>query len=356
MFNDRKFLILPAFMASALLLSPVRASVWTDAISYDGIQDDVQDNSVSLAIFDQPIGTPGHGIVSVGDIIAGTIKWNTNTADGVSVADHSVALFAAMIIANPGVGDTVFATGDTSQHFDVGPAPGVLETLIPTVAGSVGGAFPVGTLAVILSKAGGVDPTTIPFGTGPGTATGLGGLLDTYAADLALGFATAIDYFEADVRDHLTVPAGGGAGAEASDGIISITDFDGDGYVDEWDNVAGPGVDVHVPASAGLTGMESGGFSVLADYTGPGPAAYAFLPNLKLDGSSTGSNQFLLSPTTTLIQPTPDQVADGYAFADQSLISLNATAGVIPEPLSLLVWAGLVWLASAQLGGRRRHI
>jgi hypothetical protein len=355
MYQFCKMVTLSSFVVGlALIWSPVQASVWTDAISYDGIQDDVQDNSVSLAILDTggPGGAPD-GIVSVGDIIAGTIKWNVNTADGEPVEDHAVALFAAMITGNPGTGATTIF-GDPTQHFDVGEAPGVLASLIPTVAASVGG-IPAGTLAVILSKVGGVDPTTIPFGTGPGTATGLGGLLDTYTADLAIGFASLVDYFEADVRDHSNGLTGG-ARIDSPDGVITITDTDGDGYVDEWDDVVGPGVGPHVPPTLGQTGAESGGFSVLADYTGPGPSFYALIENLKLDGSSTGSNQFLLSPTTILIQPTPEQVADGYAFADQSIISLNATAGVIPEPLSLLVWAGLVWIASAQLGGRRRHI
>ena len=71
---------------------PGVASVFTDALSYDGNPDVIQDNSVALALFDN-----GDGVVSVGDIIGGLVTWNTNISDGVHVGATSIAFFTAEV-------------------------------------------------------------------------------------------------------------------------------------------------------------------------------------------------------------------------------------------------------------------
>jgi hypothetical protein len=345
----RRFsVVFAAIAAVGLLGAPARASVWTSSISYDGIMDVIQDNSVSVALIDSggPGGAPD-GIVSVGDVIAGIVKWNVSISDAHSIPANTLAVFAVQVTSVNGAGSTVLG-GNPTVNFSVGPVAGVLDAMLPTVSAAVGG-FGASAVGAILSHLGGTDPTTL----GLGAALGL--IDTTYDPDLIFGFKTASDYFEAELRDHRKdaavwtgLPAGLG-----QDGVISIKDTDGDGFADEFDDsaVAGPGLSI-LPG-VGVTGAESGGFSVLADFTGPGTAAYLQLPTTQLDGSAgpgTGSTQLILSSTTTLVQPTNAQSKNGYIFADQSIIALNA----VPEPLSMLVWAGLAGVFGVVIARRRR--
>jgi hypothetical protein len=334
----KNFSIACAVAIIAMITTPVSASVWTSSISYDGLVDVVQDNSVSFAFVEN-----GDGIVSAGDVIAGVIKWEVNIADGDSFGNHAISVFAATVLGTSGAGPTLGT--DPSILFSIGSATTTLDLLLPTLSASVGG-FSPGTVGVTLSRPGGPDPTTLALG-----ASTL--LIDsTYSLDFEFGLVTASDYFEAALRDHRVIPPGGGAGAPGADGVISITDSDTDGYIDEYDDFVGAGPGTSIFPGTGLIGRESGGFSVIRDFsTGAG---YALLPTTTLAGTpgpGTGMAQIVLSETTTLIQPTANQAANGYQFADQSIILLNPS---VPEPGSILMWAGLSCLGAFALRRKRK--
>lgn len=330
-----------------LFAAPALATVWTNNISYDGIIDVVQDNSVSFALLDSSPGGGADGKVSVGDIIVGTVKWNINITDGNPVEDHAITIFAAAVTADNGRGTSVIG-GNSTINFSLGAAPGVLDVLLPTHSAAIGG-FSANALGMTFSRDGGPDPTTQNFAA----ATAL--IDTTYTRDFEFGFGVATDYFEAELRDHRTDgPPGawtGGAGGLAvgifGDGVIDIRDTDGDGYVNEYDDSAGVGPGAIMTPGLATTGAESGGFSVLRDFSGPGPSNYLPVTTISLAGM-IGSAQISLSPSTTLIQPTQSQVNNGYVFADQSTIALNA----VPEPGTMLLWSGL--LCTGAVGAWRR--
>ena len=318
-------------LAAVLSLSGISsASVWTNSITYDGLVDVVQDNSVSLALFDQAAG-PGKGVVSAGDVIGGVIKWNTNIANATTIGAHTIAVFATEVLSNNGVGSNVIG-GKPTVNFSLGAATSTLNSMLAGIATfQAGGAFSAGTVGVILSYAGGPDPTTQDL------ATTLANINANYKIDFEFGLITASDFFEAELRDQKL-----GAGET---GVIRISDADGDGFADEYDNFVGVGPG-SLLAGVAIIGQEAGAFSVIRDFTGPGAANYLPLPTEKLDGSSTGASHILLSPSTTLGQPSAAQALNGYAFTDQSIIALNA----VPEPSSMAVF-GVVALAG--LGIRR---
>lgn len=322
----------------ALCVAPLSASVWTQNISYDGIEDLVQDNSVSTAILDTggPLGTPD-GIVSVGDIVVGLIKWNLNISDSNPFEDHAIAVFAAEVSADNGAG--VGVGPDPSINFSLASTTGSLAALSALLPATVvaHGALPLGSVAVLLSSTVVTpDPTTQAF------AIALANVNANFAADAIIGIApgSLTDYFEAELRDLNPT------GAATPDGVITITDTNANGFRDEWDDAGRPG---GLLASGSLIGAESGAFTVLADFTGPGPAAYLPLFGNKLDGTPTGPAHVILTDSTTLSQPTPAQAANGYAFADNAFIRVNAT----PEPTSVIVWTALAAFITCRAGRRR---
>jgi hypothetical protein len=352
----KRFLILS--VAISALTAPASASVWTDGISYDGIIDVVQDNSVSLALVDaSPGGGPADGIISPGDIIAGLVKWNTNISDANTIGDHSLSVFAVEILS-AGVAGSTTAGGDPTINFSNGPTAAsvaALTALLPTMAAALpGGAFSASAVGINVSHVGGTDPTTLPLGAAVG-------LIDTtYAPDFEYGFADSGDYFEVEVRDHRADgPPGawtGLPGGIGQDGVIDIRDTDGDGFANEFDDLVGAGPGLGIIPGVGVIGYESAAFSVLRDFTGPGPAYYLPIPTTTLAGGpgpGDGDAQVLVTPSTTFFQPTVLQSANGYSISDQSVIAINA----VPEPASLLTWAGLMGLGvcSALLARRRRR-
>ncbi len=352
----RFFAVLIAGLAcTALVAAPASASIFSDAISNDGIKDTLQDNSVSLALFDN-----GDDVISVGDVIAGILKWNTNTADGNSVADHAITVFSATILTGPTDNgknlDTPGLTGDVTSdllEFTLGATPsdgnpfngmGIAE-MLPTLDAIY--SFSDSTVGVTLSNVGGLDPTTQPF-----FPTALGLIDASYTLDFSFGLL-GDDFFEAALAD-----ANGGNGdygandgsepgisAYNTPGVISLLDADNDGYLDEYDNQAGGSAGPGTFFQNLQTGKEAAGFSIFINNLAPVNPVLVH----KLDGSIE-SVDVALTRSTTLVQPTPTQVGNGYAFANQAFMDINT----VPEPASILVWGLILGMAGSYGVWRRR--
>ena len=193
------------------------------------------------------------------------------------------------------------------------------------------------TIGAILSETGG---TNLNLGTFAAAMAGLNG--GAWGLDLTFGLVSGADYFEADVRDH------DGASVAPTPGVIDLGDVDGDGWINEFDDVAGAGVGAIMTPGLAQTGAEAGGFSIMVNNTLI-PFVKVNAPNLA--GSMAPFVDVALSPDTSLIQATSGQVADGWQFADQSIFALKP----VPEPASVFVWVLLVGLVAGHGVWRRNR-
>ncbi|MBN1908769.1 MAG: hypothetical protein JW818_03435 [Pirellulales bacterium] len=326
---------------------PVTAmgSVFTAGLSYNDVMDVIQDNSVSTAIFDN-----GDGVYSQGDVIFGIVKWNISISDpGTTFANTAVTVFSAMVMDNgtTGIGRTVGS--DPGINFSLGATPiGSGLSVAELLPSHLIGAGP--TVAATLSGTNAADPTQVSpaaalaaLNAAPWTLDGTLGLLP------GVNTQGGVDFFEIDVRDRQG-PGGDGifytADDTGPDGFISITDTDGDGWVDEWDDFNGPGTGlVMIPGTP--TGYEAGAFSVLVNNFAP----YGLwgVPATGLGGNTTPADVAIL-PSTAVVVATDAQVKSGWQFADNSFAALNPK---VPEPASILIWGCLAGLGAC-LGFWRR--
>ncbi|MBN2294094.1 MAG: hypothetical protein JXM70_16830 [Pirellulales bacterium] len=301
-----------------------QASVFTAGLSYDGLADTIQDNSVALAIRDSGPGGVADGILGPGDVVSGILRWNIRD-DGGLFGATTVGVFA-LEITNNGVatGPNPNWAGDPGVQFTHGPMnpadPLSLNGLLPAQSAAEGG-FAAGTMAVILSNTGGANLTGMPFGNPvtPGTA-----LFDLATAgwtvDASMGLLAADDFFLGTFRDTtanaFTAPA---------DAIITISDTDGDGWADEYDALNGAGPGAYVSGPTTRTGFEDAAFSVMINHLGS--------PLLKVPTAQGGWADFVIY--SELLQANQTQINNGYQFSDQAYLTLNTP---LPEPTSLVIW------------------
>ncbi|KAA5546261.1 PEP-CTERM sorting domain-containing protein [Roseiconus nitratireducens] len=308
-----------AVLATLAVGSIANAGAWTDNITYNGIVDEIQDNSVSLAVFD----SGNDGIVNTGDIVAGILKWDlNNSAGGGDFDDFAISVFAAQVTNDGVLSSNTLLGGKDVYNFSLGAATATLDGLLPTLSNSVGG-FSAGTVGVTLSGVGGTDPLTL------GLVQSLGLIDSTYALDFEFGILpNTNNYFEAELADF------------NGDGVIS-----NDGTEYPLGSVASGGV----PAQTQI-GSESGGFSVIRDFSGPGAGNYLLVDTADLAFTSRGPSQIWLTSSTTLNQPTQNQIDLGYVFADNAFVQLNA----VPEPSSMCIWAAVG--VAGMVSRRRRRV
>lgn len=287
------------------LAQPASASIFTAGLSYDGIPDLIQDNSVSTLL----PGSDTDGVQNAGDVILGVIKWNVNTSTGGDFGNTTMAAFAIQVLTGPDPsGQTV--GGKPGLAFSLGPVsiPGFWASFLHDQDAAVGG-FSANTIGAVFSSPGGTDLTTVSAGAAFTNAPGMLDDTASWSLDVSFGQVLTTDFFQAIVRD------------QNNDGKIT--------YATEW-----------VGVSAGsTTGLEAGALSAIINNLGA-----ALLPVTfdDLYGNVVSADIALL-PSTILVQADPTQTGHGWAFADQSDVALNPT----PEPTSLLIWSLLAaagWL------------
>jgi hypothetical protein len=170
------------------IAQPASASVFTNALSFDGIPDTIQDNSVATVIDN------GDGVLGVGDTVIGLLKWNDNISDGVSISPTSLAFFVADIESMNG--STYSLKASTNSTYN-------LATLFPSLVKDTS------TIGVLFSKVNGVDLTL------GNLAAAIASLeTGTWSVDATFGLVESTDYFEANLPGATT------AGSES--GVFSV--------------------------------------------------------------------------------------------------------------------------------------
>lgn len=296
-----------------LLTQPTSASIFTAGLTYDGVPDVIQDNSVSTLVFDTgPLGV-ADGIQNAGDVIAGVIKWNqNNTPPYANFGETTMAFFAIEVLTGP-VASVQTIGPYSGLSFTLGPVNPLngaftMAGLLPNQSAATGGGFNAQTMVAVFSDPGGQNLTSVAPWTAWSNAAGMLDDTTSWGLDLTMGLVASTDFFQAIVADT------------NGDGQITYaTEFlgllDGD-----------------------QTGREAAGFTAIINNVGTLlPVAFT-----DLYGVASSADIALLS-STQLVQGTPEQQAMGWAFADQSLVKLNP----VPEPVSLLIWS---LLAAAGLG------
>jgi len=324
-----------ALLASLLLswTTALQASVWTDGLTYNGIADNIQDNSVS-----QSRDMDSNGILGLNDVIVGIIVWDNNTTDNLTMSNSpkwALTVFAAKIVTdgtgawatNPANSNPITVNGTNTIKFelDASTAAGqTLADLLPAQAAAVSG-FASNAIAVTLSGNSATDPVNLSV------ASAFALIDDTakFQVDNVIGFAPAAgetNWFEAFLADV------------DSNKTISITEYNS-----------------LVSSQALQIGAESGMFSVLADYTGPGVANYSNVTGKKYGlglASPSYSGDVYLSNTTQLFTATTGQFGNGWNGGDQSVIAINGLAAV-PEPSTVILWGlGCIALVGRHLKRR----
>lgn len=289
-----------ALLAMIAVQNAARASVLSSHLTFDGIPDNINDDSRS-----EYVDVDGSLTLSLGDIAYGYVSVSDFVPTGNASPDELAIVFSATI------------TGS-------GPTPGFVFTLGPTPAGSP---YSLNTLLGLPL----VSPVT-PAGS-------IGVVVDLSGTD--------------PLAPEVPDPAGAGALGAPFPGIWEMTI--GLGAPGDFFEVF-PGAIVPAPA---IPRSERGGFSVLAFGVFPSSAIFLPVGVTHLDPLSAPSfhDVTLFSGTIAPNPAGPFGVPPGlstWGFVDDSSFSVNVAA--IPEPASVLVWGLLITFASGRAAARRRRL
>jgi hypothetical protein len=307
-----------ALLIVSLGVTQIKASVMSSSISMNGIEDQIQDNSVAVRVLDADTS----GTVTVGDIVVGIIRLVTNTTDNIQISNtigELDVLFSAEFTSGPTAPVALLG----GLHFTVGPVDpaGATGFSIEEMLSSFPAASFPSSASTVFAVLG--DPSPAADVTQGTLAAALAAFNSgSHALDMTGGFSSLTDFFEIELRDL------------NGDGVISALEY-------------------AAQSSGNQVGVEAGGFTVLSS---PGlPAGSLFLPVSVTDlaGTTTTSHDVGL-PSTALLRPNATELGNGWEFADQAIVKINVQA--IPEPASLLVWSVIVVTASGfGIRRRRRH-
>jgi hypothetical protein len=281
--------------------SVAEAGILSSLLTYDGVQDDLTDESRSLLV-----DNDGNHTLSTGDDLFGFIRISNINGSGLSNAQNVVIAFSAVITSGgPIVGNGVY-------DFTLGP---------------VGAAGPISLTSLL--GAGMLPASATPF-----LSSAIFAVLESSTVNplTNAAFNSAADAF-AQMKlfspGNWTYDALGGFGSNPDDFF-------------EAELTAKAG-------GANVSGIEAGGFSILDQvFAGLG---VSFLPVdvQHVDGVTVTSHDIgLFNDSSITNQKSGPNIAK-WNFVDNAHFGVNPT----PEPASLLVWAGL--LGTVGLASRRRR-
>ena len=284
------------FCATLLCMGSIaNASILSGYLTYDGVEDGLTDDSrASKTNPTQPL--------AVNDIIYGVIQITSVQSSGVPnqflPPQTIAAIFSATITGGSGTGASPFTLGATAQ---TGAGGLGLDALAPNLWAASGAtaAEKANSIFLVGSNSNNLNLLTEVGGTAKNSLI---------AADSTL--------------------MGAGGMYEATGGIqVGLNEY---GDADFFEAVVAFGVI-----------LERGGFTIF-DMAFPGPITS--VPSQHLDSSVTDHDLSL----SGLVRPfNPGSV---YLFDDDARLGLN----VVPEPMSLFVWAGIASLGCCVAVRRRR--
>lgn len=283
---------------AALLVLPIGksyASVLGNLLSFDGVEDIVNDDSVG--IFVERSGTIGDGILETGDLIQGMINFGPVDTNAIPAGSSVIGAYSFEVTGST---TTPLGGGGSITNVTFGAASGADSVFSILSAAGVdlnGLDFTDVGLAVLDSDSaapsGRADFAGPPFGfTG---ASGISG--SDFTAVMTL------EVVEHIVTDTVVIPS-----------VLEFVTFTG--TYDVVDDAFGPSV-VYLDTANAITGS---------------------VGDVVIDTPGT------ISPSDTTTSP------NGWVFNDDGDYRLNA----VPEPMSVLVWGGLACAATIVNARRRK--
>lgn len=303
--------LVAAIVWGVIPIAPVSAGLLSQIVTFDGIEDSVQDNSVATVLDD------GDNFLDNGDVIVSIVRLTKNITHSIDIGPLGEVdvVFAARV-----TGTLDVATSGLTSHlgFTLGNAPGVLAGLLPSHAIGTNDAF------AILTHSGDADDVTSMAYEDAFNA------LDSGSYELDATGTT--DIFQAAFLDW------------DGNGAITLPEH-ADGY--EYANA-----ELHEDL-----GKERGGFTYTTIFGSSIFATESPLPvNLTqlvpwLPATSRVKSPHDVTLEANLEVPTEEQFDNGWLFANNSYLKTNLT----PEPNSAIALTSiLVVSAAAWMWPRRR--
>jgi hypothetical protein len=279
------------------------AGVLTSHLSFDGLIDVLDDDSVSLIV-----DNDSDSAISVGDYIIGVLRIGSTTKSGVlSNTDQLIGYFGFTVTASTNLAGPLVRVLSSSG---INPAAGSgwsIDELFSTSLGATAGA------AILSKDPEATDITSLAFAP---AITALAG----YSVEAILGFSTNNAFGDAD---YLEIQAS----SDANDnGKIDFSELPPES------------------ATGAFIAQEAGGLTVMSHVMGSN-IFFGAINSTHLDNSTQTSHQVGISGT---ISGRRSGTPAGWTLTDSTAFALNAT----PEPTSMLIWG--VIIGTGVVAGRRR--
>ncbi|MHB8974110.1 MAG: hypothetical protein ACYC3X_27950 [Pirellulaceae bacterium] len=312
-----RFWLFAAIGCLAIPATSAWASVMTSALSFNGIEDEWQDNSVSFAV-----DSNTNFIVDTGDLVAGIVRMTKSNSDP-AIGDISPpkgeldVIFAFRVTSATAVGGF-----SPSVYFTLVGDDALLKALLPSFAANIS----AGDMAVILTDA----LPNVGDVTQMDVATAFATLNADYALEATVGLSAPNSYGDADYLEAILFEQSGKV-----DGKITLAGYPVNGF------------EYAATSSATIIGQETGG-GTFGSYGVGGSAEWIGVLRDHLGvGGVTSTHDITFD--SALYAPSAKQLTNGWIFSDDSRFRMNP----VPEPASLLVWSGLLGIGIVLVRCRR---